>query len=272
MLSAHIFKHASGPGIGLRQLCDMAVAYDRLAFEPDVLLKTYRKAGLLKWNVLLYSFLRKYLGLRDIFGDSVKTVDPTPLLTIVEEGGNFGHFDASRKEALTGETHQRKIDTAKRYLKRLPFALKYAPREAVRYFIDLIRGNMDTTFIRFAIVGVINTLFGTAIMFVFYNVFHLSYWLSSASNYFFGSILSYFLNKAYTFQYGKTDFRSIVRFTVNILVCYLLAYGIAKPAVAALLTNASVTVQENVSMGVGMVLFVILNYFGQRFFAFKKNR
>ena len=88
---------------------------------------------------------------------------------------------------------------------------------------------LDGTVIRFIIVGVINTLFGTAIMFVFYNVFHLSYWISSASNYFFGSILSYFLNKSFTFKYGKADFKSIVRFTVNILVCYLLAYGIAKP-------------------------------------------
>ena len=33
---------------------------------------------------------------------------------------------------------------------------------------------LDGTVIRFIIVGVINTLFGTAIMFVFYNVFHLS--------------------------------------------------------------------------------------------------
>ena len=46
----------------------------------------------------------------------------------------------------------------------------------------------DKTFIRFIIVGVINTVFGTAIMFVFYNVFHLNYWISSASNYFFGSV------------------------------------------------------------------------------------
>ena len=41
---------------------------------------------------------------------------------------------------------------------------------------------LDGTVIRFIIVGVVNTLFGTAIMFVFYNVFHLSYWISSASN------------------------------------------------------------------------------------------
>ena len=130
---------------------------------------------------------------------------------------------------------------------------------------------LDGTVIRFIVVGVINTLFGTAIMFVFYNVFHLSYWISSASNYFFGSILSYFLNKSFTFKYGKADFKSIFRFTVNILVCYLLAYGIAKPVMRWALSGYSVTVQENVSMVLGMVLFVALNYLGQRFFAFKKD-
>ena len=129
---------------------------------------------------------------------------------------------------------------------------------------------LDGTVIRFIIVGVINTLFGTAIMFIFYNVFHLSYWISSASNYFFGSILSYFLNKSFTFRYGKTDFKSIFRFTVNILVCYLLAYGIAKPVMRYFMSGFSVSVQENVSMALGMVLFVGLNYMGQRFFAFKK--
>ena len=130
---------------------------------------------------------------------------------------------------------------------------------------------LDGTVIRFIIVGVVNTLFGTAIMFVFYNVFHLSYWISSASNYFFGSILSYFLNKGYTFRYGKTDFKSIFRFTVNILVCYLLAYDIAKPVMRHLLSGYSQSIQENVSMMLGMVLFVGLNYLGQRYFAFKKD-
>lgn len=128
----------------------------------------------------------------------------------------------------------------------------------------------DPTVYRFILVGIVNTLFGTAIMFVFYNVFHLSYWLSSASNYFFGSILSYFLNKSFTFRYGKTDFKSIARFTINILVCYFLAYGFAKPVMRHVLSGYRVSIQENVSMALGMVLFVGLNYLGQRFFAFKK--
>ena len=129
---------------------------------------------------------------------------------------------------------------------------------------------LDGTAVRFIIVGMVNTLFGTAIMFVFYNVFHLSYWFSSASNYFFGSILSYFLNKSFTFKYGKTDLRSVFRFTINILVCYLLAYGVAKPIARWLLGGYSISIQENVAMLVGMVFFVSLNYVGQRFFAFKR--
>lgn len=130
---------------------------------------------------------------------------------------------------------------------------------------------LDGSVLRFIIVGVINTLFGTAIMFIFYNVFHLSYWVSSASNYFFGSILSYFLNKNFTFKYGRTDLKSLVKFTVNILLCYLIAYGVAKPLAKNILEGYNVNIQENVAMLTGMVLFVGLNYIGQRFFAFKKE-
>ena len=130
---------------------------------------------------------------------------------------------------------------------------------------------LDKTFLRFVIVGVINTIFGTAIMFVFYNVFHLSYWISSASNYFFCSILSYFLNKHFTFQYKERDLGVVGRFILNISVCYLAAYGIAKPLFRWMLSGFSASVQDNVAMLGGMVLFVMFNYLGQRFFAFKKR-
>lgn len=129
----------------------------------------------------------------------------------------------------------------------------------------------DKTFIKFTIVGIINTIVGTTIMFVFYNVFHLSYWVSSASNYFFGSIVSYLLNKYFTFKYHEKGWYSLIRFTLNILVCYLLAYGIAKPFIHWMLSNFTKNIQENISMMLGMCLFVVFNYLGQRFFAFKKK-
>lgn len=127
----------------------------------------------------------------------------------------------------------------------------------------------DKTFLKFVMVGVVNTVVGTSIMFVFYNVFHLSYWVSSASNYFFGSICSYLLNKHFTFQYHEKGFKSLFRFTINILICYLLAYGIAKPFIRWIFSGFNDTIQDNISMALGMCLFVVFNYLGQRFFAFK---
>lgn len=129
---------------------------------------------------------------------------------------------------------------------------------------------IDAKTIKFGIVGVINTVFGTAIMFGLYNLAGCSYWLSSAANYFFGSILSYFLNKNFTFQNKDSVSKTIPKFVLNILVCYILAYGIAKPATLYALQNYSVVIQENVAMLVGMCLFVVFNYCGQRYFTFKE--
>ena len=138
----------------------------------------------------------------------------------------------------------------------------------IKRILDLFT---DKTFVKFVLVGFVNVLVGATIMFVFYNVFHLSYWVSSFSNYFFGSILSYFLNKHFTFNYHEQGFASIVKFALNIVVCYVIAYSIAKPFMQWLLSDFSITIQENVSMAFGMCLFTALNYLGQRFFAFMNN-
>lgn len=122
---------------------------------------------------------------------------------------------------------------------------------------------------KFVVIGIVNTIVGTAIMFIFYNVCHLSYWISSASNYFFGSICSYILNKHFTFKNKERCWKPLLRFTLNIITCYLLAYGIAKPVIQWILSGYSITIQENISLALGMCLFVIFNYLGQRFYTFK---
>ena len=129
----------------------------------------------------------------------------------------------------------------------------------------------DSSFFRFLIVGCINTLVGYGVMFGLYNLAHCSYWVSSAANYILTSILSFFLNKHFTFQNKERSAAQVWRFALNIAVCYLLAYGIAKPLCLRLLNNATISVRDNVSMLVGMCLFTGLNYLGQRFFAFRSE-
>lgn len=130
---------------------------------------------------------------------------------------------------------------------------------------------MDAKLWKFLLVGVINTLVGSAIMFGLYNLAGVPYWPSSATNYILTSILSYFLNKYYTFKNTETGWRPVVRFAVNIAVCYGLSYGIAEPLMRWALSSATETVRENLAMLVGMCLFTGFNYLGQRLFAFREK-
>lgn len=137
--------------------------------------------------------------------------------------------------------------------------------------MNKIKKWLDIRFLKFMVVGVVNTVVGTAVMFVMYNVFHQSYWISSASNYVVGSILSYFLNKYFTFESKKKSLSQVLKFVLNISLCYLVAYGIAKPAVTWMLQGQQGALRDNLAMVVGMVLFTLLNYIGQRAYVFKTN-
>lgn len=130
---------------------------------------------------------------------------------------------------------------------------------------------IDKTTIKFLAVGVVNTLVGTGIMFLLYNVAKVPYWPSVCANYICGGIVSYFLNKYFTFKNTERSWKQVVKFILTVAVCMFIGYGVAKPAVLWALSGADKAVQENVAMVVGMGLYTGLNYLGQRFFAFKKK-
>ena len=126
---------------------------------------------------------------------------------------------------------------------------------------------------KFGLVGILNTVVGTMVMFFAFNVLNMGYWFSSAMNYIVGSILSYFLNKYFTFGSKKRSKREVIRFLVNIALCYLLAYGLAQPIVKKLIVAMDISLKERileqVAMIFGMCFFVVLNFLGQKLFVFK---
>lgn len=143
--------------------------------------------------------------------------------------------------------------------------------------MEKIKQLLDPTFFRFILVGIVNTLVGYGVMFGLYNLAGLhtwgdaGYWISSAANYIVGSVVSFFLNKHFTFRNQEKGAGVVLRFVINISVCWLLAYGLAKPAVSWALGGMGLGGQllGNLTMLFGSGLFVLLNYFGQRFFAFR---
>lgn len=122
---------------------------------------------------------------------------------------------------------------------------------------------------KFLLVGVGNTLLSAVLMFLLEG---LGYWPSTAIAYVAGAVMSFFLNRKFTFRSEEDFGKSALKFAVNVAVCYVLAYAIAQPLGGLVLGAVGlegVWLERLTKIG-GMGLYTVLNYFGQRFFAFKK--
>ena len=155
---------------------------------------------------------------------------------------------------------------------------------------DFFKKFIDKKTLKFLIVGVANTLVGMGIMLLLSFIFNAtvpefaekhvfvlgttdytaSYIISSAVNYIVGGILSYFLNKYWSFENKEKSKMIVLKFVATVLVCYAVAYLGAKPLMELALKNTGMAEKwkEFIALIVGAGLYTVLNYFGQRFFAF----
>ena len=127
----------------------------------------------------------------------------------------------------------------------------------------------DAKLWKFILVGLLNTLVGDGLSFLLINLTDLSMWWSTAVPTALASVMSYFLNKHFTFKNTEKGWRPALRFAVNIGVCYLLAYGIAIPLMQWALAGCGDALRDNIAKLTGMCLFMGFNYLGQRLFAFR---
>lgn len=125
---------------------------------------------------------------------------------------------------------------------------------------------------KFLLVGVLNTLVGDGLSFLLINVTDIGMWWATAVPTALASVMSYFLNKHFTFKNTEKGWKPVLRFALNIAVCYLLAYGIAIPGMQWALSGVDATLRKNIAKLTGMCLFVGFNYLGQRLFAFRERK
>ncbi|MBQ4333640.1 MAG: GtrA family protein [Clostridia bacterium] len=130
----------------------------------------------------------------------------------------------------------------------------------------------DVKMWKFLLVGALNTLVGDGLSFLLINVTSMGMWWATALPTALASVLSYFLNKHFTFENTEKGWRPAVRFALNIAVCYLLAYGIAIPVMQRALSGTDAALRDNIAKLTGMCLFVGFNYLGQRLFAFREKK
>jgi len=131
----------------------------------------------------------------------------------------------------------------------------------------------DAKMLKFLFVGVLNTLLGAALMFGLYNLAGFGYWSSSSVSYIAASIFSFFMNRSFTFGDKSSPGLPALKFAVNIMVCYLLAFSLAKPLILFLLNSMDLpqNATDNIAMFAGMAMFTGFNYIGQRYFVFQQE-
>ena len=113
---------------------------------------------------------------------------------------------------------------------------------------EKLRMLFDEKLWKFLLVGVLNTLVGNGLMFLLYNLAGFSYWPATGLSYALASVMSYFLNRYFTFKYQGSGWETALRFALNIAVCYGLAYGLAKPLVRLIFSGLSKKWAENLAM------------------------
>ncbi|AWB45492.1 polysaccharide biosynthesis protein GtrA [Paenibacillus sp. CAA11] len=130
-------------------------------------------------------------------------------------------------------------------------------------------------FIRFALVGIVNTLIGLSVTFICLNALGFNYWISTLVGNVVGAVNSYFMNKSFTFRSTASIRATLWRFMAVTAVCYAVAYGAAAVAaqqlLALVLPSAGARLQDNLAALAGSGLYTIMNYFGQKRITFSRK-
>ncbi|ALC91322.1 polysaccharide biosynthesis protein GtrA [Bacillus sp. FJAT-18017] len=132
---------------------------------------------------------------------------------------------------------------------------------------------MKFEFIRFLVVGVINTLVGLSIMFLLLHGAGLSYWVSTFIGNTVGAGVSFVLNRNFTFRSKEAGLWSVVRFVCVILFCYVVSYQLGSMViewVAGDYFSEIVVTNGKVLFSTG--LYTVLNYLLQRIVVFRERR
>ena len=142
-----------------------------------------------------------------------------------------------------------------------------------------IKRIFDRTLLIYSVVGVLNFIVCTLLMFVLYNQLHVSEHIAPVVNYGLGSLIWYLSCRYLIFRDRKTTPDLLLRFAIEVVVCYVLSYYVIAPLVGELILQwervlnffsfgGATKIEGNCSMTVGMLAYAVLNYFGQRYFVF----
>ncbi len=118
------------------------------------------------------------------------------------------------------------------------------------------------SFLRFSAVGVINTALGLTVIFALMRFGGVQYIVANAIGYAVGTVVSFILNRSWTFYHKGPVLSSALRWILVISI----AYGANVCVVIA--SHEYFGIDRYASQALGVVAYTGLSYLGGRFYAF----
>ncbi|OHR64588.1 hypothetical protein HMPREF3291_14475 [Bacillus sp. HMSC76G11] len=134
---------------------------------------------------------------------------------------------------------------------------------------NLIR--IDPLFIRFILVGIMNTAAGLSAIFLLLNLFNADYWLSTFLGNTIGAAVSYYLNRSFTFSSQASIKKSLPRFIVVVIICYLASFSFGKAAaqfIYLIFPLSLMMTEDMIAVLMGTGVYTLLNFLGQKYLVF----
>ena len=130
----------------------------------------------------------------------------------------------------------------------------------------LLKKESSKQFIKFSIIGALNTIINLAVLYVCTDIFGIYYLISAVIAFIFAVTNSFVLNKTWTFKekinqdasskYVKFFIISIIALAVNLIILYVLV--------------ESFEVYYIIAQLIGIISNLIINFFGNKLWTFKK--
>jgi putative flippase GtrA len=118
------------------------------------------------------------------------------------------------------------------------------------------------SFLRFSAVGVGNTLLGLTLIFALMRFGGVQYIAANAVGYAVGTVVSFVLNRSWTFYHKGRVLSSAVRWGLVIAIAY------AANVFIVILSHEYFGIDRYISQGLGVFAYTCLSYLGARFYAF----
>jgi len=122
---------------------------------------------------------------------------------------------------------------------------------------------IDSSFIRFLLVGIANTAVGYGTIMFLHYAFGISPVVANTGGYLIGGLLSYMLNRRFTFASKRRHSEALPRFALTVGCCFVLNLIVLEQTLAF--------VPLPVAQAFASVTYTVAFYLTSRFFVFRPH-